>query len=77
MGIKEDVKLFIGEVKNLHKIEIHKVGENRYRVNVWDQKLATDSVCHSYSVIDSYYMKYEDGNLTDLTIAGSGGVWVI
>ena len=72
MSIKEDVKLFIGEVENLHNIDINKVGENKYRVNVWDQTTATDSVCQSFSIIDSYYIKYEDGDITDLTIVASG-----
>ena len=48
MGIKEDVKLFVGEVENLHKIDINDVGEDRYRVNVWDQTTTPESVCQSY-----------------------------
>jgi|TARA_R110000824_G_scaffold150523_3_gene321157 hypothetical protein len=72
MGIEQDVKLLVGDVKNLHKIDINDVGGNHYRVNVWDQAIAKESCVPSYSIIGSYYIKYEDGDLTDLTVAGSG-----
>jgi len=72
MGIKEDVKLFVGEVENLHKIDINDVGEDRYRVNVWDQTTTPESVCQSYSIVNSYYIKYKDGDITDLTLIASG-----
>ena len=72
MGINEDVKLFVGDIKDLHKIDINDVGENHYRINVWNQTISPESVCDSYSIIDSYYIKYEDGDITDLTLVGSG-----
>ncbi len=74
MGIEEDVKLLVGDVKNFYKIDINGVGENHYRINVWTQTTDKERVCQDYSIVDSYYIKYEDGDLTDLTLVGSGSL---
>ena len=64
----KSIKDFIGYVKNLHQICIHNVFGDRYRVNVWTVVRRAESVCDTYNISQSYFMKFADGELTDLTI---------
>ena len=69
LTVEEAVNAFVGEVDNLHKISIEKVDSNKYRVNVWICSRQPDKVCATHSITKSYFMKFSDGTLTDLTIA--------
>jgi hypothetical protein len=62
------IKEFIGEVEDLHQIAIENVFDDRYRVNVWTVTRRPDRVCDTYNINQSYFMKFSDGKLTDLTI---------
>jgi len=62
------IKNFIGHVKNLHHISIHKLFNDRYRVNVWTVIRQPDSICDTYNISQSYFMRFSDGELTNLTI---------
>ena len=62
------IKKFVGRVENLHDISISSVCNDNYRVNVWVFTRRPDHVCDKYSIIQSYFMKFSDGTLTDLTI---------
>lgn len=59
---------FIGHVENLHKIYIHNVFDDRYRVDVWTSIRKPDCICDACSISQSYFMKFSDGKLTDITI---------
>ncbi len=59
---------FIGHVENLYKICIHNVFNDRYRVDVWISISKPDSICDTYSISQSYFMRFSDGKLTDITI---------
>ena len=68
LTVEEAVSAFVGEVDNLHKISIENVDNSKYRVNVWTVVEQPDRICDAYNIIQSYFMKFEDGKLTDLTI---------
>tara|TARA_B100000745_G_C20123923_1_gene384898 strand:+ start:267 stop:608 length:342 start_codon:yes stop_codon:yes gene_type:complete len=68
LTVEEAVSTFVGEVDNLHKISIENVDNSKYRVNVWTVVEQPDRICDAYNIIQSYFMKFEDGKLTDLTI---------
>ena len=59
---------FIGHVANLYKIRIHNVFDDRYRIDVWIIIRKPDSICDTYSISQSYFMRFSDGKLTDITI---------
>lgn len=68
LTVEEAVSAFIGEVDNMHKISVENVNDGKYRVNVWTMVRQPDRICDAYNIIQSYFMKFEDGKLTDLTI---------
>jgi len=68
LTVEEAVSAFVGEVDNLHKISVENVNDGKYRVNVWTVVEQPDRICDAYNIIQSYFMKFKDGKLTDLTI---------
>ena len=68
LTVEEAVSTFVGEVDNLHKIGIENVDDSKYRVNVWTMVKQPERICDAYNIVQSYFMKFEDGKLTDLTI---------
>ena len=68
LTVEEAVSAFVGEVDNLHKIAVEKVDHDKYRVNVWTVVEQPDRICDAYNIIQSYFMQFKDGKLTDLTI---------
>jgi hypothetical protein len=65
--VKEAVAKFVGEVENMHKIDVFNVFGDNYRVNVWTKEGTEHGITHSYSIVQSYFMKFKDGKLVDLT----------
>ena len=68
LTVEEAVSAFVGKVDNLHKIAVEKVDHDKYRVNVWTVVEQPDRICDAYNIIQSYFMQFKDGKLTDLTI---------
>ena len=66
-SVEESVEEFVGEVENFHKIDVTKLFDSNYRVNVWTRKLNEGGLSYSYKIEFSYFMNFEDGKLTDLT----------
>ena len=66
------VSKFVGKVENLHEIKIHNVFDDKYRINVWVKWQKTGLFGYSFKIEKSYFMKFSDGKLTDLTKASSG-----
>jgi len=71
VDIKPLVAKFVGKVENLHEINIHNVFDDKYRVNVWVKWIKEGMFGYSYEIAQSYFMKFSDGELTDLTKATS------
>ena len=67
VDIKPLVNKFVGKVENLHEIKIHNVFDDKYRVNVWVKWVKEGMFGYSYKIERSYFMKFSNGKLTDLT----------
>jgi hypothetical protein len=69
LTVEEAVAEFVGEIDDLHKVDVNSLFDDNYRVNVWTVTRRLDRFCDTYKISQSYYMKFLDGKLTDLTIA--------
>ena len=67
--LRDQVEKFVGKVENFHEIKIHNVFDDKYRVNVWVKWVKEGMFGYSYKIEQSYFMKFSDGTLTDLTKA--------
>lgn len=66
--VEEAVRDFVGEVKNLHKIDVHKIWNDKYRVNVWTQHFGLERVVATNHIYASYFIEYKDNKLVDRTL---------
>ena len=66
-AVEEAVKEFVGEVEDFHKIDVNKLFDWNYRVNVWTRKLNEGGLSYTYKIERSYFMHYSEEKLTDLT----------
>ena len=65
--VEEVVKEFVGEVENIHTIDVNSLFDDNYRVNVWTKYLNEGGLSYRYEIKYSYFMQYRNGKLTDLT----------
>jgi hypothetical protein len=61
------LKEFVGEVKDLLKIDAVKLFSNKYRINVWTCSLL-DDIIPEYKIHSTYFVAFEDGVIVDKTI---------
>ena len=65
--INQAVRDLVGKVDNLFEIKVHNVFEDYHRINVWIKYQKKDLFGCSYKIKHSYFVKFADGKLTDLT----------
>jgi len=68
----EQLREFVGKVPKLLKIDSCHVNADKFRINVWTEEFKDERVIPSFSIVKSYYVKYEDGVIYDETIAKKG-----
>ena len=68
----EQLREFVGKVPNLLRIDSCHVHTDKFRINVWTEEFKDERVIPSFSIVKSYYVKYEDGVIYDETIAKKG-----
>jgi len=56
-AIRQKVLKRLGKPKNLMKVEVSKLWEKTYRVNVWIQYLSENDVTQKYEICDSFFAK--------------------
>lgn len=67
---QDKLRGFVGEVKNLYKIDAHLVHPNgKFRINVWTKTEKEDCVIPHFHLTESYYVYYTPtGEILDETI---------
>lgn len=64
----DQLREFVGKVPNLLKIDSCHIHADKFRVNVWTEEFKDERVVPTFSIVKSYYVKYEDGCIYDETI---------
>ena len=59
---------FVGEVKNLLKIDCHHLYDTNYRINVWAVYRFADRIVPDYVIEQSYFVSYDNEEIVDKTI---------
>lgn len=61
-------KVKLKEVKFIKDIKVINVFGNRFRINVWHSYTELERLCATNWIEHSYFVMYEDGIITDLTL---------
>ena len=69
----DQLREFVGKVPNLLKIDSCHIHADKFRVNVWTEEFKDERVVPTFSIVKSYYVKYEDGVIYDETIVTKKG----
>lgn len=62
---------FVGYIKNIYKIDAIHLWDNRFRINVWTEETLDNYVYPKYGIAKSFFVSYEDNEITDRTPASS------
>ncbi len=68
LSLEDRVKIFVGDVPLLHKIDIHQIKFDNYRVNVWTKRYSSCSIVPSNKIEHSYFLCITEDSITDLTL---------
>ena len=66
-----ELREFVGKVPNLLKIESVNVNNDKFRINVWTEEFKDERLIATYTIVKSFYVKYDDGVIYDETIKPS------
>jgi hypothetical protein len=66
-----ELREFVGKVPNLLKIDSVNVNNDKWRINVWIEEFKDERVVPSFTIVKSFYVKYDDGVIYDETIKPS------
>ena len=66
-----ELREFVGKVPNLLKIESVNVNNDKWRINVWTEEFKDERVIPNFTIVKSFYVKYDDGVIYDETIKPS------
>ena len=66
-----ELREFVGKIPNLLKIESVNVNNDKWRINVWTEEFKDERVVPSFTIVKSFYVKYDDGVIYDETIKPS------
>jgi len=66
-----ELREFVGKVPNLLKIESVNVNNDKWRINVWTEEFKDERLIATYTIVKSFYVKYDDGVIYDETIKPS------
>lgn len=58
---------FVGEVKNLLKIDAIHISGTEYRINVWTKSTLDDKLIPDNNIHSSYFVSFKDNTITDKT----------
>lgn len=62
------LKDFVGEIRNLFKIDAVHLFSNKFRVNVWTKESQDDRIIPLFKIHASYFVALnQDGSITDHT----------
>ena len=67
-SIEDRVKEFVGKVPMLHKIDIHSIKPEFYRINVWTKWYSPDRIVPSNRIDSSYFLQITEISIVDKTI---------
>jgi len=65
---KEQAKEFLGVADNC-TIQVNSVGNDCYRVNIYEKIEDKNNVIHTAKLTKSYYIKQDNNSFTDITIS--------
>ena len=66
-----ELREFVGKVPNLLKIDSINVNNDKFRINVWTEEFKNERIIPTYTIVKSFYVKYDDGVIYDETIKPS------
>jgi len=66
-----ELREFVGKIPNLLKIDSVNVNNDKWRINVWTEEFKDERVVPSFTIVKSFYVKYDDGVIYDETIKPS------
>ena len=66
-----ELREFVGKVPNLLKIESVNVNNDKWRINVWTEEFKDERLIATYTIVKSFFVKYEEGVIYDETIKPS------
>lgn len=66
-----ELREFVGKVPNLLKIESVNVNNDKWRINVWTEEFKDERLIATYTIVKSFFVKYDDGVIYDETIKPS------
>ena len=59
---------FLGPIDHFLKVDVMKVGHNKYRLNGWSKRFIGDSIVPTNRIEKTKYVKFVDGYIVDETI---------
>ena len=65
-----ELREFVGKVPNLLRIDSTNVNNDKFRINVWTEEFKDERIVPSFTIVKSFYVKYEEGVIYDETISG-------
>ena len=63
-----ELREFVGKVPNLLKIDSINVNNDKWRINVWTEEFKNERIIPTYTIVKSFFVKYDDGVIYDETI---------
>jgi len=66
-----ELREFVGKVPNLLKIDSINVNNDKWRINVWTEEFKDERLIATYTIVKSFFVKYDDGVIYDETIKPS------
>ena len=66
-----ELREFVGKVPNLLKIDSINVNNDKFRINVWTEEFKNERIIPTYTIVKSFYVKYEEGVIYDEIIKPS------
>ena len=62
---------FVGKVPNLLKIDSININNDKWRINVWTEEFKDGRLMATYTIVKSFFVKYDEGVIYDETIEPS------
>ena len=66
-----ELREFVGKVPNLLKIDSININNDKWRINVWTEEFKDGRLMATYTIVKSFFVKYDEGVIYDETIEPS------
>ena len=66
-----ELREFVGKVPNLLKIDSININNDKWRINVWTEEFKDGRLMSTYTIVKSFFVKYDEGVIYDETIEPS------